>query len=257
MFAQERKDRILALLKEKKRVDINELIETFQVSGATLRSDIRELETMGLLTRTHGGALYKGDVYTPENAINDRKTLHLAQKQAIAREALKFIEPGDTILLDSGTTTFELARLLKTGQRLTVITNDLSIAMELQGSEDINLILIGGSVRTSFECTFGTAAVEFLSTVNADKLFLSPNALSLSKGASTPSLEMAGFKKAMIRSAKEVYMLCDSSKIGTRAANIFAKLSQFKGMATDEGIRKEDLEGLKNQGLAVRTASVS
>lgn len=254
MFAQERKERILALLKEKKRVDINELIETFQVSGATLRSDIRELENMGLLTRTHGGALYKEDVYTPENTIYDRKTLHLAQKQAIAKKSLSFIKPGDTILLDSGTTTLELARLLKTGWRLTVITNDIPIAQELQDSEEISLVLIGGSVRTHFECTFGAAALEFLNTLSVDKLFLSPNALSLSRGASTPSLEIAGLKKAMIGSAKEVYMLCDSSKIGTRAANTFAGLREFAGMVTDREALEEDLEALKEQGLAVLVA---
>lgn len=257
MFAQERKEKILELLKEKKRIDINELIESFQVSGATLRSDIRELENMGLLTRTHGGALYKGDTYAPENTIIDRKSLHHEEKCAIAREAISYIHPGDTILLDSGTTILELARLIKTGYSLTVITNDLPIALELQGSEEIHLIFIGGSVRTNFECTFGTAAVEFLSNINVDKLFLSPNALSLSKGATTPSLEMAGLKKAMIRSAKEVYMLCDSSKIGTRAVNTFAALSQFRGMITDEGIRKEDLDGIRKQGLPVTVASVS
>lgn len=254
MFAQERQERILTLLKEKKRVDINELIEIFQVSGATLRSDIRELENMGLLTRTHGGALYKGDVYTPENTLNDRKSLHQREKEVIAAEAVAWISQGDTILLDSGTTTFELARLLKTGYKLTVITNDLPIAMELQGSEDINLVLIGGSIRTNFECTFGTAAVEFLQTLTVDKLFLSPNALSLSNGASTPSLEMAGVKKAMIRRANEVYMLCDSSKMGTRAANRFAELGEFSGIAIDNQIRKEDLEKLKKQGLMVKVA---
>lgn len=257
MFAQERRERILEMLKEKKRVDVNELIEVFQVSGATLRADIRDLEHMGLLVRTHGGALYKEDVYSPENTIDDRKTLHLAEKKAIGREALSWIQPGDTILLDSGTTTLELARLLKEGRKLTVITNDLPIAMELQGSKEIHLILIGGSIRTNFECTYGACAIEFLSSVRADKLFLSPNALSLSQGASTPNIEIAGLKKAMMRSANEVYMLCDSSKIGTRATNVFAGLSEFKGIAVDEGIRKEDLDRLMKQGAAVKVASLN
>lgn len=151
MFAQERRDHIISYLKEKKRIEVKELEEIFQVSGATLRTDLRTLEQEGKLVRTHGGALLKDDEIQKEDNLISRKCN--PQKRAIAREAKRYINERETIILDSGSTTLELARELKDAKDLKIITNDLQIALELQENPWIDLYLVGGRVRNRFRLT--------------------------------------------------------------------------------------------------------
>ena len=171
-----------------------------------------------------------------------------SQREKI-KTARAMIEDGDMILLDSGTTTLELAKLLKDANNLTVVTNDLQIALELQRHQGIYLIFLGGHVRNYFECTVGNMGLKFLENLSADKAFMSANALSLAKGATTPNLEQAEIKKGMIAEWK--YLICDSSKIGKRTICSYAKAEEFHRLITDAQIPDHAKEVLEKQGIEV------
>nr|WP_300326662.1 DeoR/GlpR family DNA-binding transcription regulator [uncultured Anaerostipes sp.] len=248
MFAQERREHIMQFLKEKKRIEVKELEELFEVSGATLRTDLRELEKEGKLVRTHGGALFREEEIRREETLKSRK--NQIQKKQIAGEARKYIKENDTLILDSGSTTLELAREVKDAKNLRIITNDLQIALELQDNPWIDLYLIGGRVRNQFCLTHGAIGIDFLKSISVQKVFLAPNALSVYEGAATSNEEMKAIKQAMMSASREAYMLCDSSKIGKRAFCKFADVSEFVKIFTDEGICRTDQEALEEQGAS-------
>ena len=250
MFAEERREQILLYLKKHKRAEVKELIEEFQVTGATLRADLRAMEEEGSIVRTHGGALLKEDVLQKEDFLSLRRG-HEEEKKAIARIARAYVKEGDAVILDSGSTTLELALLLKDAKNIKVITNDLQIALELQENPWIELYIVGGKVRNNFRLTQGAIGTDFLKSIAVNKVFLSPNALSVFEGATTSNEEMKELKRAMMKAAGEIYMLCDSSKIGQRAFCKFARLSEFKLMLTDSGISKLDTTEIEAQGLEV------
>ena len=248
MFAEERQEQILELLKRNKRVSNTELIKKFGVSGTTIRIDLTELEQKGLLSRTHGGAILKEDPVYGEDSISSRREKNKEAKECIARKAREQIEDGDTILLDSGTTALDLAALLN---NLTVITNDLQIALKLQKCPEIHLILLGGRVRTSFECTVGGMGIRALEELSVDKVFMTTNALSLQKGATTPNLDNAEIKRAMMKIGNQRYLLCDSSKIGTKTVCSFAKIEEFDVLITDNKISQEMKEKIEKLHIEV------
>ena len=256
MFARDRKEELLAYMRVHKRAGIHELSEEFHVTGATIRSDLSELEKEGHLIRTHGGALLKEEEVTKEAFLASRWNLNPDKKRIIAQGAKEFVREGDIILIDSGSTMLEFAKVLTDFNDLKVVTNDLNIALELQKKPSIQVILIGGTVRNQFECTFGSLGIEFLERISVDKLFLSPNALSVSKGLTTPNEETAAMKRAMMRTATEAYMLCDSTKIGRKTFCRFARNSDFKYLITDEGIQTADKKELEKQGIKVRVCKM-
>lgn len=252
MFAQERQGQILEMLRQNKRVSNTELIKKFGVSGTTIRIDLTELEQKGLLKRTHGGAILKEDPVFGEDSISSRKEKNKGAKELIAQKARKEIRDGDTILLDSGTTALELAQLLYDVRELTVITNDLQIALRLQKCPEIHLILLGGRVRTSFECTVGGMGIRSLGELSVDKVFMTTNALSIQKGATTPNLDNAEIKREMMKIGNRRYLLCDSSKIGTKTVCSFAKINEFDIVISDDDIEPEARECISNQGVIVQ-----
>lgn len=253
MFAQERREQIIEYLKEKKRVEIRDLETMFQVSGATLRTDLRELEKAGRLVRTHGGALYRKEEVQREDMPKSRENPR--QKRWIAREAAKYICEGNVIILDSGSTILELARELKDARNLKIVTNDLQIALELQENPRIDLYLVGGRVRNGFRMTQGSIGIEFLKGISAHKVFLSPGALSVYDGAATSNEEMKAVKQMMMKVAGESYMLCDSSKIGKKAFCKFADLSDFGRILIDDGMSQRDREILEKKDVKITICS--
>lgn len=232
LFAEERKARILRLVREKRKVTVSELAKRFNVTGATVRTDLRELEQAGRLTRAHGGAIERTKTgFEPRFA--DRQS-NLSGKQRIAREALDLIDDGDTILLDTGTTTLELARLLGAKRRLTVVTNDLLIALGLEEADSVQTIFMGGMIRPGFHCSVGTRGHDVLSGLTVDKAFLGVNGLTLEKGATTPDIQQAETKKAMIAIAGKVVLLCDHTKLGRVSLVQFATIEQLDTVVMDE-----------------------
>lgn len=258
LFAEERRADIVRWVNEKKKVLVPELIEHYKVSPATIRGDLRELEASGLIRRTHGGAI-PGDAakagYEPEAAA--KNVSHLAQKRAIAEAAAELIEDGDIVILDTGTTTFELAKLLKDRNNVTVIVNDLEMALYLEQFEGVQVIVVGGTLRKKFHCTVGPFATNLLAELNVDKVFLGTNAFSAQKGCTTPDINQAEIKKIMVRIATQVIVLCDSSKIGHKSFVPFAGTSDIDLLITDDRISPGQLEALTDLGLDVQLAGAS
>jgi DeoR family fructose operon transcriptional repressor len=242
LFAEERRNKILEYILEHKKATVTQLCGIFKVSIATIRNDLRELENNTLLTRTHGGAIVRSRT-KDELDLNQRRVQNVQEKQRIAVSALNLVEDGDTIILDGGTTVTELAKILKRKINLTVITNDLGVALIVEDMP-VNLILLGGIVRNNFHCALGAAGIKMLSEVSADKVFFGANCFSVEKGATVPDMLLAETKKAMIASAAKVFILCDSSKFGKNSLAQFATLSQIDVLVTDQisDSMKEKLE---------------
>ncbi len=253
LFMEERKIRILELLRANHTVNVNELSELFKVSLPTIRTYLRDMENNGLLIRTHGGAISHSKTGF-ELTTRQKEVGMLNEKKRIALSALGLIENGDTIILDTGTTTMELARLLNRRQNLTVVTNDIGIARVLEEYPGCTVVLIGGIVRKGFHCTVGLSGIQMCSQLSVDKAFMAANSFSLAKGLSTPDQIHAEIKKAMMKMAGTVILLCDGSKIGKVSFATFASTDEVNVLVTDavdKNVRKE----LEKRGIEVITAS--
>jgi len=233
MFAEERKLKIVEILNQNKKVTVAELCELFDVSSATIRNDLRELEGGGQLIRTHGGAIIKTKAsFEPDS--KQKRDLNIPAKQKIAQVAINLIEDGDTIILDTGTTTLELAKVLNQKKHLTVVTNDFDIARVIEEFDAINIILMGGIVKKKFHCTVELPGKETLAGLQVDKAFLGTNSLSIENGATTPDVNLAATKKDIISSAAKVILLCSNRKVGKTSFAQFASLDQFDILVIDE-----------------------
>lgn len=234
MFVEERKMKILERIETQRKATVSELCDLFNVSSATIRNDLRDLETAGLLIRTHGGAMVKSKTGM-EQDMTQRGVQHLAEKRRIAEAAVRLVEDGDTLILDTGTTTFELARLLGQKQDITVVTNDLTIALALEDSPSARVLFMGGIVRRKYHCTvlYGPAGRDILAGLSVDKAFMALNSFSLDKGASTPDINHAQTKKLMMSIAAKVILLFDSSKMGRSSFALFAPLESIDTIVTD------------------------
>lgn len=245
LFATERREQILQLLEERSKIFVPELCDVFSVSPATIRTDLRDLENDGKLRRTHGGAIPVAKAAFEEVSVL-KEIDHIEEKRRIAQEAATLVEDGDTIALDIGTTTIELAKCLRGKQNITAVTVDLEIARTLEDF-DINVIVIGGILRRGYHCAVGSMAVSNLSRMNVDKAFMAANAFSIEKGFTTPAFEYAEVKQAMIAIASETIMLADSSKIGQISFLKFADLDDIDRLIIDDGIGKKVLALLKER----------
>jgi DeoR family fructose operon transcriptional repressor len=248
-FAEERKQKMLEHLERHKKVTVPELSDMFGVSNVTIRNDLNELESVGLLTRTHGGAMLKNKTGS-EPDLNQRKIFNLVGKQRIAQLALPLIEDGDTIVLDAGNTTLELAKLLVRKQNLTVVTNGLEIALALEDMPHGNIIFMGGMIRKGFHCSISLPTDNLLKGLTVDKAFMACNSLSIERGASTPEMLQAETKKLMISVANKVILLSDYTKMGKDSFVQFAPLSILDVLVTDN-ISEEDKKQFEEQDIQV------
>lgn len=255
LFAEERKQSILKLLEENSKMTVQDLRDFFEVSAATIRNDLRELANAGLLTRTHGGAL--SNVKTGFELNSYQKGVkNLSLKQAIAKKALEYVEDGDTIAIDTGTTILEFAKLLSSKKRLTIIVNDIEIARCLEDETDAVVIFVGGHIRRNFHCTIGPVAVKSLSGLNVDKAFIATNGLTVKNGLTTPDINQAEIKRTMIDIAAEVNVLCDGSKIGSTAFAQISPIERINRIVTDDTANKTELSNLLAFGISIDVVKV-
>lgn len=212
MFSDERKTAILSLLNQNQRVTVAQVAESLDVSETTVRRDLQDLEMQGLLKRTHGGAV-PVELATFEPSVQEKSLLFASEKSKIAATAVKFIQAGDTILLDAGTTTLEIAKQLP-DVPLTVVTNSIEVSLELAKHKQASTVIVGGEFRNTTGALVGDFSTLMLSHLNVDKLFLGANGIHPTRGITTANSLEASTKKAMIASAREVYLVADHSKFG-------------------------------------------
>ncbi len=255
LFVEERRNKILELLRKNSKMRVNDLAKIFGVSTVTIRKDLEYLESIGALVRTHGGAILPNHSKT-EWEFFRKLNLRKEEKQRIARKALYFIENGDTIILDSGSTTFYIAReIRKNGNsHLTVVTNNIFIAEELLGVTGTEIIILGGSIRDHSLSLIGPWAMRYLQEIKVDKAFLGTLGFSQERGFMTPSLVEADVKRAMIKAAGKVFIVTDSSKFQRGAFAVFAQPEDVDFLITDPGI-PEDVEKylLENEVRIIKT----
>lgn len=246
LFAEERRNKMLELMRDGSKLLVPELCEIFGVSPATIRNDLRDLEKAGRLKRTHGGAIPMSKAsFEPDSMAKEVE--HIDEKRRIAAYAISLVEDGDTIAVDTGTTTFEFAKLLCRKKDLKVVTNDIKIAIHLEAYSSASVLLIGGPIRRGFHCTAGSAAITQMSGFNVDKAFIAANALSPGKGFTTPMIDQAEIKKAMIAAASEVVFLVDSHKLGMIYFVRFAGPESCGRLVTDSGAGKKIVAQLREE----------
>ena len=253
LFQEERQRQILELLKRDKKVLVPVLCQQFSVTPPTIRNDLKELEARGLLMRTHGGAILSAQSSLEYN-FSRRQVINCKEKQAIARAAALLVQDGDSLVLDTGTTNFELAKCLKNKKRLTVITCDFKIATYLEEDTDANVLFLGGYVKRGFHCTLGPLTSLAVENICPDKCFLSPGGLSLERGITTADILQAELRRQLIHYSTQTILLADSKKIGVNTFAIIAPLDAVDLFITDSGIRDQELEALKEAGMEVQVA---
>lgn len=256
MFIEERHEKILQMLKEKKRVEVQELSELFEVSEDTIRRDLRIMEQKGKVHRTYGGAILPDKVNSYENFIV-RENIQNDVKQSIASLAQSFIQERDTLLLDGSTTVAKIVPLLSGYKNLTVITNSITIAYDiLHQCPNINLHVIGGIVRNDIGNSISIESLKDIEKLYVDKVFLSACSISLKGELTTPIIEDAHVKKAMLNAGREVYILADSSKFGQKSLMEFGKIKPEYTIISDSDLPdeiNEDLQALISRGLKILT----
>lgn len=240
MLPHQRRDEILELLREDGSAKVVSLAKIFRVTEVTIRQDLEKLEKEGLVVREHGGAYLKNiDDYVRSFSLVHQENMD--KKEAIARKCLDFITPGDTIILDSGSTTTEIAKKIKGNLRnLTVITNAVNIALILGGDPGIEVIVTGGEFKPPTLSLTGQKAADFFNGLNVHKLFLATAGISLRSGLTYPGISDLVVKKAMIDAADITYLVADSTKIGKTAFASLGALSLIDYIITDPGIKEKD-----------------
>lgn len=241
MLVGQRRNRIIELLKENHSISVSDLCEILEASEATIRRDLSILENSGKLERTHGGAIYnESNRINIEDVLSSREGKFLLEKQFIAKKAFDLLENHDTIVLDAGTTTYELAYLIgQSNLHLTIVTNSMIVFKELAKNPNVELIILGGKVRTNTLASVGSAAVELMQRLFVDKAFLGTNGISLNEGFTTTDMDEAGIKRAMIQSSKQRIILADNSKFNKVYINQFAPVSMVDVIVTDNQTNKE------------------
>jgi len=248
MLNLERRTKILELLEKHGQITVGNLSKRFKTSEVTIRNDLKALNQRGLIRRAHGGAVKIATV-SMDPSLKIKAELHADEKRRIGAAAAEMINDGDSVILDSGTTTHQIARQIKHKKDLKVITNGLNIAMELFGAKDIQLIFLGGVIRQNSLSAVGHFAEDILAQLSADKVFLAVDACDLDFGLSTPNVEESQVNQAMARIAKEKILVADSSKFGKRSLSRIVPLSDIDVIITDRGLPSEIQNELRAREL--------
>ncbi|MCM3567345.1 DeoR/GlpR family DNA-binding transcription regulator [Neobacillus mesonae] len=256
MFADQRRNMILEMLTEKGTVTVNELTDLLNISAATIRSDLNQMEKNGLLIRTHGGAMVKDeDSDTVDKKYEIREKKFRAEKQRIGYKAFQFIQEGQCIVLDASTTCFELAKYVRDSKmRLTVVTSGIATAAMLKENPYLTVIIIGGIVRNSSNSVEGLLGEELLKKINIDLLFTSAHAFNTRDGLSDFSLYEVELKKVMVSVSDKVIALLDHSKINKSSIATFARPSEIDLFITDQPVSDEVSDYFRKNSIQLEIA---
>jgi DeoR family fructose operon transcriptional repressor len=247
LYPQERHARILELVATRGRVEVTTLAEELDVTTETIRRDLTKLVRQGLVRRVHGGAIHVERLgYEPTLSVRGER--FAAEKERIGRAARDFLPDGGSVLLDAGTTTMALARLLPQDRALTVVTNSIPAAGLLAAMPKVDFYMLGGRVRSRTAAAVGRWASAALADLVVDVAFIGTNGLSVENGLTTPNLEEANTKAAMIAASRRVVLLTDHSKVGAVHFCKFGDLDQLDVIVTDAGLDDETAERLVQSG---------
>ncbi|TQJ51895.1 DeoR/GlpR family DNA-binding transcription regulator [Phycicoccus sp. SLBN-51] len=247
MLASQRRATIAALVAESGAVRVADLVQHLGVSDMTVRRDIEQLAREGLVERVHGGAMAVGGRSSEEPGFSAKSALMTREKEAIAAAAAALVEPGASIGISAGTTTYEFARAVRGVPDLTVVTNSIPVAQLLHesGTPGQTVVLTGG-VRTPSDALVGPVAVSALRMLHVDRLFLGVHGMDARAGLTTPNLVEAETNRAMIETARRLCVLADHSKWGTVGLSTITELSEVDQLVTDSGLSERARTTLKD-----------
>ena len=250
MDINERRDEILKILGDREYVTVEEFSRLLSVSAVTIRTDLTSLEESGLLMRTHGGAM-KSSMKGEARLISNTMIENEMEKKAIAEKAASLIKPGNTIIIDSGSTTIHLIEHLK-GKNITVVTNNLLVLEKLKSEDDIKIIALGGSLRRESMGTVGPLAEMAIKALNVDIYFMGAAAYNRSSITSSDISE-SSLKRDMMDAADKVVFLADSSKFGKRAFSNICSWHDVDTFISDKMDRefKKELEEMGVEVISV------
>jgi len=229
---------------------VNDLSSLYGVSTVTIRNDLAFLEKQGIAVRAYGGALIcEGTAAGVEPSVEDKSSLNTAVKRSIAQAAAGLVKPGHRIILDSGTTTFEIARMLRQHTDVIAMTNGMNVANALLEADGVELLMTGGHLRRQSQSFYGDQAEQSLQNYHFDLLFLGVDAIDLD--VSTHNEDEARLNRKMCEVAERIIVVTDSSKFNRSSLHKIIDTQRIDMIIVDEGIPVESLEGLRKSGIEV------
>lgn len=255
----DRRNKIIEMLEKTEYADVSYLSDAFQVSLMTIRRDLERLEKDGKVIRVYGGVKLKTKrVY--EASMEERLKSNKREKMAIAKEAAKLIEDGDVIAFDASTTALEVSKFIKDRKNLTVVTNNLSIAIELADAPHIVVVLLGGFLRGKSLSIMGSSLQQYMQSIYIDKAFISSKGLSFHEGLTDTAIDEGEAKQAMLNKASEIIVLVDHTKLGKVAFFEVCDKQRITKVITDELIpltpmQQECITSYKEYGIPVIIAN--
>ncbi|WEK05307.1 MAG: DeoR/GlpR family DNA-binding transcription regulator [Candidatus Devosia phytovorans] len=250
LLAEPRRMKILEWLQEEGSARVRDLSVAFAVSEATIRQDLERLDNDGFVVREHGGAYLKS-VPAQVQSMSLQHLSNMDSKKKIGRAAAGLVHNGETIILDSGSTTTEIANNLTGHDGLNVITNAINIALTLGALPSMQVHLSGGLFKAPTLSVTGEKSGDFFEGIFAEKLFLATAAVSFEAGLTFPAMADLYVKRAMIKAASKVYLVADSTKIGRTSFSSLGSIDLIGGFITDDGIRDEDRAEFERRGIEV------
>ena len=251
-----RDDQILKLLLRRGSVSVEELISLLGASAPSIRRDLTRMEARGLVKRTHGGAALVHELlYEPfryDTSFQIREQRFVQEKRQIGINAAELVNENETIGLTAGTTTTWVARSLRYRNHLTIVTNAVNIAMELCNTPGLKTLVTGGYVGWPWSFSLaGAAAIRFLGDIFLDKLFLSVSGIDAERGATTNEPEEALTFRAMVKQAKQVIVVADSSKLGVTTPSLICPIKDVNILVTNEGASSHAIADFSRHGIKV------
>jgi len=250
MLSLQRRRKILELLQEDGSARVSALSRLFNVSEPTVRQDLDKLEEEGFIVREHGGAFLKS-VPQQVKSLSLQHSENMDKKARIGRKAAELIQDDDFLILDSGSTTTEVAKNLLIRKNLKVITNALNIALLLGTELSFEIMVTGGEFKPPTLSLTGEKAGRFFDRIHVGKCFLAAGGVSLDTGLTYPSFNDIYVKKAMIEASTEVYVVADSTKIGRVSFASLGPIDLIGFLITDEGITEADRAALESRGVKI------
>jgi len=254
MFAAERREAILELVRASGAVSLRDLAASVSTSEVTVRRDIRALEGKGLLDRRHGGVVWPGGL-SHEQSYRQKQSIAAAEKAAIGALAAALVQEGDAIVVGAGSTTRQLALRLTRFADLTVVTTSLLVAEALAHCK-ADVTLTGGTLRGSTFALIGSRAEQGLAGIRVRRAFLSGNGLTFERGLSTPNMLAAGVDQAIVRAAQEVVVLADHTKLGVDTMVQTVRTDSISHLVTDDRADERLLRSFTAAGVQVHVAAV-
>ncbi|MEQ4925375.1 transcriptional repressor AgaR [Proteus hauseri] len=248
--AVERRMEILDMVNQKGKARVEDLAELFKVSSVTIRSDLSFLEKNGYIVRSHGAAI-PNTGFIAELSIHEKRGQNAGIKSLIGKAAATLIKDGDTVILDSGTTTREIATHLKSRENVVVMTNGLDVAMELANTTGVEVLMTGGVLRKSALSFSGSQAENSLRNFRFDKVFLGVDGFDLRVGITTHNEQEASLNRLMCDISETIIAVADSTKFSKRSCHMIRDFGEIDVLVTDSGIPEEYIQELKDHKIEV------